>query len=114
MRPFVLLGGVNVLESRDFALEVAAEYKRVCSALDIPLVFKASYDKANRSSIHSFRGPGLDGGLAILGEIRDPPGPAGHHGRARARGGGAGCRDLRHHPAAGLPRAADRPGPRHG
>jgi 2-dehydro-3-deoxyphosphooctonate aldolase (KDO 8-P synthase) len=69
--PFVLLGGVNVLESRDFALEVAAEYKRVCSALDIPLVFKASYDKANRSSIHSFRGPGLDGGLAILGEIRE-------------------------------------------
>jgi 2-dehydro-3-deoxyphosphooctonate aldolase (KDO 8-P synthase) len=69
--PFVLLGGVNVLESRDFALEVAAEYQRVCTALDIPLVFKASYDKANRSSIHSFRGPGLDAGLAILAEVRE-------------------------------------------
>ncbi|MEE4278937.1 MAG: 3-deoxy-8-phosphooctulonate synthase [Halieaceae bacterium] len=69
--PFVLLGGINVLESRDFALEVASEYARVCAELSIPLVFKASFDKANRSSIHSFRGPGLDGGLAILGEIRD-------------------------------------------
>ncbi len=69
--PFVLLGGVNVLESRDFALEVAAEYATVCRDLGVPLVFKASYDKANRSSIHSFRGPGLDGGLAILSEIRE-------------------------------------------
>jgi 2-dehydro-3-deoxyphosphooctonate aldolase (KDO 8-P synthase) len=68
--PFVLLGGVNVLESRDFALEVAAEYVRVCDKLGIPLVFKASYDKANRSSIHSFRGPGLDEGLSILAEIK--------------------------------------------
>ena len=56
--PFVLLGGVNVLESRDFALEVAGVYKDVCERLGIPLVFKASFDKANRSSIHSFRGPG--------------------------------------------------------
>jgi 2-dehydro-3-deoxyphosphooctonate aldolase (KDO 8-P synthase) len=68
--PFVLLGGVNVLESRDFALEVAAEYVAVCADLDIPLVFKASYDKANRSSIHSFRGPGLTAGLEILAEIK--------------------------------------------
>jgi 2-dehydro-3-deoxyphosphooctonate aldolase (KDO 8-P synthase) len=68
--PFVLLGGVNVLESRDFALEVAAEYVRVCGELQIPLVFKASYDKANRSSIHSFRGPGLHAGLAILDEVK--------------------------------------------
>jgi 2-dehydro-3-deoxyphosphooctonate aldolase (KDO 8-P synthase) len=69
--PFVLLGGVNVLESRDFALEVASEYVAVCRSLGIPLVFKASYDKANRSSIHSFRGPGLENGLAILAEVRD-------------------------------------------
>lgn len=69
--PFVLLGGVNVLESRDFALEVATEYAAVCRDLGVPLVFKASYDKANRSSIHSFRGPGLEGGLAILAEIRE-------------------------------------------
>jgi 2-dehydro-3-deoxyphosphooctonate aldolase (KDO 8-P synthase) len=68
--PFVLLGGVNVLESRDFALEVAGEYVRVCAELGIPLVFKASYDKANRSSIHSFRGPGLHKGLSILAEVK--------------------------------------------
>jgi len=68
--PFVLLGGVNVLESRAFALEVAAEYVAVCRDLKIPLVFKASYDKANRSSIHSFRGPGLSEGLDILAEVK--------------------------------------------
>ena len=48
--PFVLLGGVNVLESRNFALEVAEVYVETCADLDIPLVFKASFDKANRSS----------------------------------------------------------------
>jgi 2-dehydro-3-deoxyphosphooctonate aldolase (KDO 8-P synthase) len=69
--PFVLLGGVNVLESRDFALEVAGVYRDVCERLGIPLVFKASFDKANRSSIHSFRGPGLDEGLAILAAVKE-------------------------------------------
>jgi len=68
--PFVLLGGVNVLESRDFALRVAEHYVEVCARLGIPYVFKASYDKANRSSIHSFRGPGLDAGLTILAEVK--------------------------------------------
>jgi 2-dehydro-3-deoxyphosphooctonate aldolase (KDO 8-P synthase) len=68
--PFVLLGGVNVLESRDFALSVAEHYVEVCSRLDIPYVFKASFDKANRSSIHSFRGPGLEEGLSILAEVK--------------------------------------------
>lgn len=68
--PFVLLGGVNVLESRDFALRVAEHCAAVCDRLGIPLVFKASYDKANRSSIHSFRGPGLEQGLAILAEVK--------------------------------------------
>lgn len=68
--PFVLLGGVNVLEGRQFALDVAAEYVRVCKALAIPLVFKGSFDKANRSSIHSYRGPGLEEGLSILAEVK--------------------------------------------
>ncbi len=68
--PFVLLGGVNVLESRDFALRVAEHYVDVCGRLGIPYVFKASYDKANRSSIHSFRGPGLEEGLSILAEVK--------------------------------------------
>lgn len=68
--PFVLLGGVNVLESRDFALRVAEHYVEVCHKLGIPYVFKASFDKANRSSIHSFRGPGLEEGLSILSEVK--------------------------------------------
>ena len=68
--PFILLGGVNVLESRDFALRVAEHYAEVCAGLGIPWVFKASFDKANRSSIHSFRGPGLDEGLKILAEVK--------------------------------------------
>jgi 2-dehydro-3-deoxyphosphooctonate aldolase (KDO 8-P synthase) len=68
--PFVLLGGINVLESRDFALRVAEHYVAVCGELGIPYVFKASFDKANRSSIHSFRGPGLEEGLSILAEVK--------------------------------------------
>ena len=68
--PFVLLGGVNVLESRDFAMSVAEHYAQVCQKLDIPLVFKASYDKANRSSIHSYRGPGVEEGLSIMAEVK--------------------------------------------
>ena len=74
--PFVLIGGVNVLESKDFALEVAGHFKAVCQALGIPLVFKASYDKANRSSIHSYRGPGLQEGLAILQAVKETHGIA--------------------------------------
>ena len=70
-RPFALLGGVNVLEDLDFALRCASHYKDVCARLNIPLVFKASYDKANRSSIHSFRGPGLKQGLEILQAVKD-------------------------------------------
>ena len=70
-RPFTLLGGVNVLEDLDFALRCSAHYKAVCGRLNIPLVFKASYDKANRSSIHSFRGPGLQEGLEILQAVKE-------------------------------------------
>ena len=69
-QPFVLFGGINVLESRDLALSAAGHYVEVCARLNIPYVFKASYDKANRSSIHSFRGPGLDEGLEILAAVK--------------------------------------------
>ena len=69
--PFVLIGGVNVLESRDFALDAAGHYSAICKRLNIPLVFKASFDKANRSSIHSYRGPGLEEGLSILKAVKD-------------------------------------------
>lgn len=68
--PFVLFGGMNVLESREMALQVAEHYVKVCAKLGIPYVFKASFDKANRSSVHSFRGPGLDEGLKIFEEIK--------------------------------------------
>ena len=73
-KPFVLVGGVNVLESEQFAVDVAGVYQEVCSKLGIPLVFKASYDKANRSSIHSFRGPGLQAGLAIFEAVKKATG----------------------------------------
>ncbi|GHD53227.1 2-dehydro-3-deoxyphosphooctonate aldolase (KDO 8-P synthase) [Marinobacter persicus] len=70
-QPFVLFGGMNVLESRDLAFEVAEKYVDVCGKLGIPYVFKASFDKANRSSMHSYRGPGLEKGLQILADIKD-------------------------------------------
>ncbi|MBT3570138.1 MAG: 3-deoxy-8-phosphooctulonate synthase [Opitutae bacterium] len=73
-RPFVLFGGMNVLESRELALEIAAAYKEVANKLGIPYVFKASFDKANRSSITSFRGPGLEKGLEIFAEIKQTHG----------------------------------------
>jgi 2-dehydro-3-deoxyphosphooctonate aldolase (KDO 8-P synthase) len=68
--PFVLFGGINVLESKDLALRSAAEYVRVTEKLGIPYVFKASFDKANRSSIHSYRGPGLEEGLRIFEAVK--------------------------------------------
>jgi len=68
--PFVLFGGMNVLESRELALEVASAYKEVTDRLGIPYIFKASFDKANRSSVASFRGPGLEKGCEILAEIK--------------------------------------------
>ena len=69
--PFTLFGGMNVLESRELALEIAAAYKEITRKLDIPYIFKASFDKANRSSITSFRGPGLEKGCEILAEIKE-------------------------------------------
>ena len=68
--PMVLFGGMNVLESRDMAMQIAEAYVTVTEKLGIPYVFKASFDKANRSSIHSFRGPGIDEGLKIFQEIK--------------------------------------------
>ncbi|MFC7289964.1 3-deoxy-8-phosphooctulonate synthase [Herminiimonas glaciei] len=68
--PFVLFGGINVLESRDLAMRSCEEYVRVTGKLGIPYVFKASFDKANRSSIHSYRGPGLEEGLRIFEEVK--------------------------------------------
>jgi 2-dehydro-3-deoxyphosphooctonate aldolase (KDO 8-P synthase) len=69
-RPFVLIGGMNVIEGEDVVMEVAAKFVEVTQDLGIPYIFKASFDKANRSSTRSFRGPGLDEGLRILAEVR--------------------------------------------
>lgn len=66
-----LIGGINVIESRDLALRVAEEFVTITRDLGMPYVFKASFDKANRSSIHSYRGPGLDAGMKVLAEVRD-------------------------------------------
>lgn len=67
---FVLFGGINVLESSELALRCCEEYVRVTTKLGIPYVFKASFDKANRSSIHSYRGPGLEEGLRIFESVK--------------------------------------------
>ena len=70
-KPFVLFGGMNVLESRDLAMSICETYVEVTQKLGIPLIFKASWDKANRSSVHSYRGPGLEEGLKIFQELKE-------------------------------------------
>lgn len=70
-RPFVLIGGMNVIEDDGVVMDVAAHFVEVTRRLGIPYVFKASFDKANRSSIHSFRGPGMEQGLRVLAAVKD-------------------------------------------
>ena len=69
-RPFTLFGGINVLEDLDSTLRAAQHYVRITEKLGIPLVFKASFDKANRSSIHSYRGVGLEEGMKIFAAVK--------------------------------------------
>ncbi len=69
-RPFFLIAGPCVVESRQLQMDVAGELKSICAELGIPFVFKSSYDKANRSSHASYRGPGMEAGLAILADVR--------------------------------------------
>lgn len=69
--PMVLVGGLNVLESEALALETAGTFSEICKGLNIPYIFKASFDKANRSSKDSYRGPGLDAGLKILTAVKE-------------------------------------------
>src|SRR5437868_10850716 len=73
-RDLFLIAGPCVIESRDHVLFMAAELKKITSQAGIPFVFKASYDKANRTSIKSFRGPGADEGLNLLREVREKVG----------------------------------------
>ena len=67
--PMILMGGMNVLESRDLAMKIAETFKEITQTKHINYIFKGSFDKANRSSISSFRGPGIDEGLKILQEV---------------------------------------------
>ncbi|HET8877278.1 MAG TPA: 3-deoxy-8-phosphooctulonate synthase [Casimicrobiaceae bacterium] len=69
-QPFFLIAGPCVVESRQLQMDVAGELKAICADLEIPFIFKSSYDKANRSSHASFRGPGMDEGLRILADVR--------------------------------------------
>ncbi len=69
-RPMTLIGGINVIESQDLAFQAAEHFVEVTGKLGIPYVFKASFDKANRSSVYSFRGPGLEEGLRVLQEVK--------------------------------------------
>jgi 2-dehydro-3-deoxyphosphooctonate aldolase (KDO 8-P synthase) len=68
--PMVLVGGLNVLEDETLALEVAQTFAEVCAKLNVPYIFKASFDKANRSSIKSYRGPGMAKGIDILASVK--------------------------------------------
>lgn len=68
--PLVVMAGLNVLESRDLALRIGETLKSLCEELALPYIFKASFDKANRSSITSYRGPGLEEGLRILSDVK--------------------------------------------
>lgn len=69
-KPMTVFGGLNVLENLDITLKAVEVYKTICDKHNIPFVFKASYDKANRSSIHSFRGVGMDEGLKIFTKVK--------------------------------------------
>jgi 2-dehydro-3-deoxyphosphooctonate aldolase (KDO 8-P synthase) len=70
-KPFVFIGGPCVIESRDITLKIAERLKEITTLLNIPFIFKASYDKANRTSVSSFRGLGIEEGLKILSEVRE-------------------------------------------
>ncbi len=69
-RPMFLIAGPCVVESMQLQLDVAGELKSICAGLGVPFIFKSSYDKANRTSASSFRGPGIDEGLHVLAEVR--------------------------------------------
>ena len=69
--PAIVISGMNVIESEELCISVAGELKNICERNNVDFIFKASYDKANRSSIDSFRGPGIDQGLKILKTVKD-------------------------------------------
>ena len=113
-QPLVVIAGLNVLEDLDLALKAGRDLKAICADLGLPYVFKASFDKANRSSINSYRGPGLEEGLEMLAEVKAEFDVPICHRHARDRPGRAGGRGRRHGADPGLPLPPDRPGDRRG
>ena len=71
MDPAIVIAGMNVIESEELCISIAGELKNICERNNVDFIFKASFDKANRSSIDSFRGPGIDQGLKILKTVKD-------------------------------------------
>ena len=71
-KPFFLIAGTCVVESEAMAVETAGQLKSICGELNIPFIYKSSFDKANRSSKGGFRGPGMEEGLRILSEVKRP------------------------------------------
>lgn len=69
-KPFFLIAGPCVIESEQFALDTAGQLKEITQELNIPFIYKSSFDKANRTSMHSYRGPGMESGLRILSEVK--------------------------------------------
>ena len=70
-KPFFLMAGPCVIESEELAMQTAGQLKEICASLGVPFIYKSSFDKANRSSAESFRGPGMEKGLAILQKVKD-------------------------------------------
>lgn len=73
-QPFFLIAGPCVIESEQFAIDTASQLKEITQSLQIPFIYKSSYDKANRTSIHSYRGPGLEEGMRILESVKQKVG----------------------------------------
>ena len=106
-KPFFLIAGPCVVESEQLQMDVAGQLKEITAALGIPFIFKSSYDKANRSSGKSFRGPGMEKGLEILAKVTQHARRAGADRRAHRGRGRDGREGGRRAADAGLPLPAD-------
>ena len=107
-QPFFLIAGPCVIESEQLQLDVAGKLKEITGELGIHFIFKSSFDKANRTSGTSFRGPGLEEGLKVLAEVKTPARRAGADRRARIHADGRGRRRRRRAADAGVPVPPDR------
>ena len=108
-QPIFLIAGTCVIESRQMAMDTAGTLKEITSALGIPFIYKSSFDKANRSSGTTFRGPGMDKGLEILADVKPRDRRAGPDRRPHRSKKSPPCRQRRRRAAdPGLPVPPDR------